>query len=132
MSHMLDPWNDASIIAKRLQSAQSRLLVVVGAESWCGRCRDIRPDFDIIASEAINEDTLLWLDIEEHAEFLGGFYPENLPMLFIYKGKYLASCTFLENAAALHSASQFTLINQNDRPADPGIRSRLLLEDWAV
>lgn len=75
---------------------------------------------------------MAWLDIEDHAEFLGDYQPDNLPMLFIYQGKNLEHSTFLENPAALHTASQLTWANENDRPADPGIRARLLLEDWAV
>lgn len=57
MSHILDPCNDASILAARLQSPQSRLLIVVGAEAWCIRCRHIRPAFDSVASRALDEDT---------------------------------------------------------------------------
>lgn len=44
---------------QRLQSPHSRLLIVIGAEAWCTRCRHIRPAFDFAASQALEKDT--WL-----------------------------------------------------------------------
>jgi thiol-disulfide isomerase/thioredoxin len=43
---LLDPWSDASQLAQRLQQSNSRLLILIGAEQWCAKCRDLRPQFD--------------------------------------------------------------------------------------
>ena len=89
MNTALDPWNDAGLIAQRLNQQSAALFVIVGAEQWCEKCRDLRPHFDAFLANADSQATWLWLDLEEHAEFVGDFMPESLPMLIAYKGNQL-------------------------------------------
>ncbi|MDQ1818139.1 thioredoxin [Massilia sp. CCM 9210] len=132
MSQILDPWNDAGILAKRLQLPGSRLLIVVGAEAWCTRCRTIRPDFDSLAASAKADEIWLWLDVEDHAQFLGDYLPENLPMMLVYDGDRLVSSAFLDSASALRVKPIEPLVYEDKNLLiDPGIRSRLISEDWA-
>ncbi|MDQ1834714.1 thioredoxin family protein [Massilia scottii] len=132
MSQTLDPWNDAGILAKRLKLPGSRLLIVVGAEAWCTRCRKIRPDFDSLAVGANADEIWLWLDVEEHAQFLGDYLPENLPMILVYHGERLVSSAVLDDVSALRVTSVEPPAHQEKNVLiDPGIRSRLISEDWA-
>src|SRR5215217_6390024 len=83
-SALLDPWNDASEIGRKLE-AGSRLAIVIGAEAWCTSCQILKPVFETLASdEASDGDIFLWLDLEEHAEFLDEFVPPSLPLLMVY------------------------------------------------
>ena len=134
----LDPWNDASLLAQRLSPASAQLFILVGAEQWCAKCRDLRPQFDSLAAQAKLDEVWLWLDLEDHAEFIGDYLPDNLPMLLAYQGEYMVFCQVVEDVeqslgehvkkirAMRHS--------QYDAPPtapDPGIRSRLVMKDWA-
>ena len=78
---MFDPWTDAQEIAERLRRHQARLVIVLGAESWCAKCRALRPAFDERANRAEPQDVWLWLDVQEHDEFIGDFVPDDLPLL---------------------------------------------------
>lgn len=133
MSARLDPWRDASRIAARLAQAHTLLVLVVGAEQWCWRCRALRPVFDQLAALASEHEVWLWLDLEEHTEFIGDFYPDNLPVLLTYRGEQLTSlqpmiesCPAIDLlvASARHATTPCTV-------PEPGIRERLLLENWA-
>lgn len=77
----LDPWLDAERVALRLREPGAELLVVLGAESWCGKCQRLKPAFDRLATSMPKYVLPLWLDIEDHAEFLKGFVPPDLPLL---------------------------------------------------
>ncbi|ALV07679.1 thioredoxin family protein [Roseateles depolymerans] len=77
----LDPWLDAERVALRLREPGAELLVVLGAESWCGKCQRLKPAFDQLAMSMPKHVVPLWLDIEDHAEFLNGFVPPDLPLL---------------------------------------------------
>ena len=55
----------------------------------------------------------------------------DLPVLVAYRGEELVSCTVVESGAALGRAvSQARLATAIGR-ADPGIRARLMMQDWA-
>lgn len=77
----LNPWVDARTLSGRLQQPGTELLVVLGAEAWCGRCQRLRPAFEQLAGTLPTHILPLWLDLEDHAEFLGGFVPPDLPLL---------------------------------------------------
>lgn len=77
-----DPWLDAADIAGRLQQPEGTLVAVVGARAWCAKCRQLHPAFARLAGLSKASNTVwLWLDLEDHAEFLGRFVPEDLPLL---------------------------------------------------
>ena len=126
MSRLLDPWDDASALADRLSQPQAKLFVVIGAEAWCAKCRELRPHFDTMVERAASEDVWLWLDLEDHADFIGDYVPDNLPTLVTYRGSQFLGCHHIQalpNAIASGAPSVGA--------SDPGIRSRLLQQDWA-
>ncbi|HEX8610677.1 MAG TPA: thioredoxin family protein [Telluria sp.] len=140
MTTILDPWNDADTLAKRLRHADAFLFVLIGAEQWCAKCRQIRPHFDAFMAQAKDSETWLWFDLEEHAEFLGDFLPDDLPTLVVYRGKTLLACEPVPNAddalsLAVARAREIGRVNWSCNPVpllrDPGIHSRLLTQDWA-
>jgi len=98
MKPLLDPWDDAASISARLESPATRLIVVIGAEAWCEKCRTLRPAFDALARRAKASDLHLWLDLEEHAEFIGDYVPDDLPELLIYQGGRLRGQTVVRDA----------------------------------
>jgi thioredoxin-like negative regulator of GroEL len=135
MNHALDPWNDASVLADRLSQKDAALFVIVGAEQWCEKCRDLRPHFDAYMAQADTQDVWLWLDVEDHTDFLGDYMPDNLPMLIAYKGGKLVASHVLDIAPsalaeAVSQVNKASLAAQVSTP-DPGIRARLLQQDWA-
>ena len=77
----LDPWLDAAELARRLRTEHTELLVVLGAEAWCTKCQRLRPLFDQLAANLPTHIAALWLDLEDHAEFIGTFVPPDLPLL---------------------------------------------------
>lgn len=94
----LDPWDDAQMIAGRLAQPGAELLVVLGAEAWCQRCKGMRPGFEALrAAHAPAHAVWLWLDLEDHAEFLGDFLPEDLPMLLRWQAGVCVQAAVLES-----------------------------------
>ena len=77
----LDPWLDAAELAQRLCTERAELLVLLGAESWCTKCQRLRPLFDQMTASLPAHIVPLWLDLEDHAEFIGTFVPPDLPLL---------------------------------------------------
>jgi hypothetical protein len=130
MNRPLDPWTDARELAQRLSSPTARLIVVLGADGWCEKCRTFRPIFDTRAQEAAPEETWLWLDMEEHAEFIGPYLPPDLPLLLLYEGARLARLRVLEPKV---EALEGSLAGEAEPPdlVDPGILERLVRNDWA-
>lgn len=126
----LDPWRDAETIAYRLGRTGSRLVVVLGAEAWCQKCRDLRPAFDRLAAQSHEADLWLWLDLEDHAEFLGEHIPEDLPMLLVYSGATLSTQRRVDSPEDLLRWDRPD--GAGVKPIDPGIRDRLLQQDWAT
>ena len=131
MMAALDPWDDADVLAQRLQYPDALLFILIGAEQWCARCRDMRPYFDALTAEAQRDETWLRFDLEEHAEFLGDYLPDDLPVLVAYRGKELVSCAVVVSRAALDQAVALARLSSATELADPGIRARLLMHDWA-
>ncbi|MES2261512.1 MAG: thioredoxin [Pseudomonadota bacterium] len=131
MSALLNPWQDARLIATRLAVPGARLVLVLGAEEWCSKCSAFKPHFDACAATALDNETWLWLDLEEHAEFLGDFIPDNLPLLLAYSGSLLTHTLIPDD---LSGPALMDLLAQPSRiehtPA-PDVRSRLLTVDWA-
>ncbi len=126
----LDPWTHAREIAKRLSHPSARLVVVLGAESWCEKCRALRPVFDGWAIQAAAHEVRLWLDIEDHAEFIGPYLPADLPMLIAYAGGQLTHARVLK--PGIETIDHALGAAQPSIQADPGILARLTREDWAT
>lgn len=85
--NLLDPWENAAEIAYQLNQPNTALVIGLGAE-WCQLCTDFKPHFFELAT---TEKNILWLwyNLEEHEELLGDFYPETLPLVWVYQGEKL-------------------------------------------
>jgi len=129
---LLDPWNDAAHIAARLGGPTNRLIVVIGAESWCEKCRNLKPHFETLARQAPGSDIMLWFDLEEHQEFLGSYIPESLPEVLIYNNMRLIARSSLQdgNEETLRAALQ-AMPPDKTATEDPSIAQRLAQQDWA-
>lgn len=134
-TNMLDPWENAAEIAKLLNQSNTALAIGLGAE-WCQLCIDFKPQFIRLAT---SEKNILWLwyNLEEHEELLGDFYPETLPLVWIYQGSRLIR---YGTPAELSSFSESSIINfiQSIPIADEttntgnNIRQHLLKQNWAA
>lgn len=132
MNRIFDPWADARLIAERQQLPGARLVVFLGAEAWCEKCRTLRPHMEAQAASASWNDTWVWLDLEDHAEFLGDYVPDDLPQLIMYEGAALTACHVLElSSGSIAGAVRMQPIEASTK-ADPGIRANLLREDWVM
>lgn len=95
----LDPWQDAAALARRLRDPGSELLVVLGAEGWCSKCQRLRPAFDALAAGLPAPLIAMWLDLEEHAEFLDGFIPPDLPLLLRWRQGVCVQAAVIDDIA---------------------------------
>lgn len=128
--NVLDPWLDAATIAASLQQRSASLVVLLGAESWCAKCRELRPVFEAAAANA-TAGAWLWLDLEEHAEFIGDFVPDDMPLLLVYfEGKLLHSAIASQSEldVVLHGRGEATVMHS----APPELLERLLDENWVL
>lgn len=132
MNRMFDPWEDARLIAERLRAPGSRLLIFLGAEAWCAKCRSLRPQIDALSSTAPANETWIWLDLEDHAEFLGDYLPEDLPQLIVYEGMVVTACKALSLSQTALEESLRRQPAVTPLQADPGILANLLREDWVT
>jgi thioredoxin 1 len=62
------------------------LLVACFCAAWCDTCTLYQPRFEALA-RARPEHGFVWIDIEDHAEFLGEEDVENFPTLLIQSDK---------------------------------------------
>lgn len=129
--HLLDPWIDAADIAQCISAPETLLVVVIGAQAWCQKCRDFYPAFCRHAEQAQGQYVYCWLDMEEHQEFLGRFVPENLPWLCVYQGQQILASYAIK---ADDLAAQIELVLQQgiSDVEEPGIFARLVKTDWAI
>lgn len=94
----LDPWDDALELARRLQAPDAELLVVIGAQAWCDKCKRLKPAFEALCAQAMGDHVLwLWLDLEDHADFLGGFIPPDLPLLLRWRQGVCVQAAIVED-----------------------------------
>ncbi|MFB9242201.1 thioredoxin [Massilia antarctica] len=129
----LNPWNDAAEIAVRIALPSARLVLMLGAEDWCEKCRIFRPIFDAIAMQRANQgETWIWLDLEEHGEFLGDYIPDDLPLLVAYKGAQLTHAVIAAQVSATTLEELLAQPSYIEHNALPDIRRRLMSADWAV
>lgn len=131
MNAALDPWRDARALAQRLDRPGAELVVVVGAEAWCEKCRRLRPHFDARAAQAQAHQLWLWLDVDLHAEFIDPYLPSDLPTLVRYRhGRAVSVGAIAPTRAALDAALDDDHADLQ-QVQDPGILARLIVDDWA-
>lgn len=112
-----DPWTDAQALAQHLQRPDAELLVVIGAEAWCGKCRRLKPLFESLCTSSMPDQAAwMWLDLEDHGDFLGGFVPPDLPLLLRWRAGVCVQAAVVEDIAV-------------DGPLAPRVRMRPLLEE---
>jgi hypothetical protein len=70
------------------------LLVACLCAAWCRVCDDWRASFDALAAE-FPQAVWLWVDVEDEADALGDFDPENFPVLAVQRGDRLLYCAAL-------------------------------------
>ncbi len=95
-----DSWNDAQALAQHLQRPDAELLVVIGAEGWCEKCRRLKPAFEALCASAMPEQVAwMWLDLEDHSDFLDGFIPPDLPLLLRWRAGVCVQAAVVEDIA---------------------------------
>ncbi len=124
----LDPWRDAAEIARRLAQDGTELILLLGAEAWCRKCRALRPAFERLAEAAPEHQILLWLDLDEHAPFLGDYLPDDLPELLIYHAGHLTGRSLLPPGVDLAAMLDHSAPAEDD----PGLWWAFVQEDWAA
>ena len=67
------------------------LLVACLCAQWCGVCREWRAGFDALAAHSPRA-RFLWLDVEDAADLLGDYEPDNFPVLAVQRGADLVYC----------------------------------------
>jgi hypothetical protein len=120
-----DPWNDAQALAQHLQRPDAELLVVIGAEAWCDKCRRLKPLFDALCASAMPDRAAwMWLDLEDHSDFLAGFIPPDLPLLLRWRAGACVQAAVVEDIATDSSAAQRVrlkpLVGQETAPSFDG------------
>lgn len=129
---LLDPWADAAAIAMRLERPNSRLVVIVGAEAWCSTCQTLKPIFETVAEQEDDKHAVfLWLDLEEHAEFLDEFIPPSLPLLLVYRGGELSHAVIVSDPTIATLKQALAQRQGIEHDALPNIHARMRAADWA-
>ncbi len=90
---------------------------------WCGVCRTWRPGFEALAAQ-LPAVRLLWVDVEDAADLLGGYEPENFPVLAVQRGGWLLYCAALPPQPA-HWARLIQSLQTLDAAAAQQAASRL-------
>lgn len=127
-AQLLDPWVDASLLAMALNDPRRTVVIALGAE-WCSRCTEFQPAFLAQAQEAPEQEHWLWLNLEEHAELLGEFEPETLPLVWVYRGSTVSygQAILPDDSTAAHFVYQALPFTPE---ADIGIQLRR--PNWAM
>jgi len=117
---LLDPWDDTLAISSRLQQPGAELTVVLGAEAWCGKCERLRPLFDAArASASASDGVWLWLDLEDHAEFIGRFVPDDLPLVLRWREGVCVQAALLLDIEPLQAKASLRLrLQEQALPAE--------------
>lgn len=94
--NLLDAWNDFSKIKHILSDIHESIVIILGA-SWCHKCDPIKTTVLHMTKQDTPGIHWLWLDIEDHCEFLGDYYPDTIPLAWVYQGEHLIRHGLLED-----------------------------------
>lgn len=86
--NLLDAWDDFSKIKHILNNKKESIVIVLGA-SWCHKCDPVKKAIFRLAENVTPAVHWLWLDLEDHCEFLGNYSPETIPLVWVYQGDHL-------------------------------------------
>ncbi len=75
------------------------LLVACLCAQWCHVCRDWRAGFDALAAR-FPDARFVWIDVEDQADRLGDFEPDDFPVLALQRGARLLYCATVPQQAA--------------------------------
>jgi thiol-disulfide isomerase/thioredoxin len=87
-TNLLDAWNDFSKIKHILNNKAESIVILLGA-SWCHKCDPVKKSITRMTQHDTPTVNWLWLDLEDHCEFLGNFSPETIPLVWVYQGEHL-------------------------------------------
>lgn len=69
---------------RRLLANPATTVVICLCADWCGTCRDYRPAFEELAAQLPDDHLLIWLDVEDDADWLDAAEDiEQFPTLWI-------------------------------------------------
>jgi thiol-disulfide isomerase/thioredoxin len=126
---LLDPWDHAAQISEMLNHNGVELIIVLGAEQWCEKCALLRPKFEQLAAQTTAHRIYLWFDLEDHAEFIGSFIPEDLPFMMRWQGGQCVQ-TAVITAIQMEQPKPITL-REAQIPADlPDLWQALTQPNW--
>ncbi len=87
-SNLLDAWDDFAKITSTLSDSSQSIVICLGA-SWCHKCEPVKKTIFQLSEVTPSNTHWLWLDLEDHCEFLGTFFPETIPLVWVYQGSHL-------------------------------------------
>jgi thiol-disulfide isomerase/thioredoxin len=105
------------------------LLIACLCAAWCRTCDDYRATFDAVTREFGDRVRVLWVDIEDDEDALGGVDVVDFPTLLIARGDHIAFYgPVLPHAQALRQLADRGLLaalGRIDHPALAGLPGRL-------
>lgn len=119
-------------LASRLSNPAITLVVCLCAD-WCGTCREYRPAFEALAERLPADYVLVWLDIEDHADWLDDEADdvEQFPTLYIERAGIVSFYgPMLPHIAQLEDL--LTRLREGRYPAStqgPALRAALMGKD---
>ncbi|MBW4049447.1 MAG: thioredoxin [Proteobacteria bacterium] len=70
------------------------LIVACLCAQWCSVCRQWKASFESLATQ-FHEACWVWVDVEDKADVLGDFEPDDFPVLAVQRGAHLLFCATL-------------------------------------
>jgi hypothetical protein len=105
------------------------LLIACLCAAWCRTCGDYRATFDAVTREFGDRVRVLWVDIEDDEEALGGVDVVDFPTLLIARGDHIAFYgPVLPHAQALRQLTERGLLGalgEVRHPALVGLPGRI-------
>jgi hypothetical protein len=92
---------DTAVVRGAPAAGDEAWIVACLCAQWCGICRGWHDAFRALAAEGLLPGARwLWVDIEQQADALGDFEPENFPVLAVQRGERLLYCATLPQQSA--------------------------------
>lgn len=120
----LDPVTQRDAIIAKL-GTPGMLLVACLCAAWCGTCREYQQAFDALA-DSHPEMCFVWVDIEDHADWLDDHDIENFPTILIQdQQRHRFFGTVLPFANILERMLSDPATLGSDTPRAPDLRGHL-------
>lgn len=120
----LDPVAQRDLIIAKLNTPGT-LLVACLCAAWCGTCREYQQAFDALA-DSHPEMCFVWVDIEDHGDWLDDHDIENFPTILIqdeHRPRFFG--TVLPFANILERMLNDPATLGSDTPQAPDLRAHL-------